>query len=255
MHPRTVTRPALLFAALACGAGIGGAARPALAQEGAEPPKNLTLQGITSATVAPRGLAFASLSLTDRRISAGPRQDGSMAFGLGLGSAEDAVGVQITGFVTSLTDNFGDSGYFEVKAARRISAGETPTYIALAINGAGFGDARRRETAGTVALTSFRQVRFSDGGPLYPMMFTLGAGTNERNAERDPGIFGGIGIGLTKNLGLSAAWSGEYVNLGAALRFDGLDNFSIGATLSDTFNQKNSRRIDVSFTYFLTDLF
>ena len=69
------------------------------------------------------------------------------------------------------------------------------------------------------------------------------------------GIFGGIGIGLTKNLGLSAAWSGEYVNLGAALRFDGLDNFSIGATLSDTFNQKNSRRIDVSFTYFLTDLF
>jgi len=231
---------------------LSGAAQ---AQTGEAASKNLTLLGIPSGTVAPRGLAFGSLSLTDNRVGPGPREDGSLAFGLGFGSAETGVGVQLTAFITSLTDDFGDSGYFEIKASRRIMDGQSPTYVALTLGGAGFGDASGRDTSATLALTSFRQIRFSDSGPVYPVMFTLGAGTNERNLERDPAIFGGVGIGVSKNLGLSVAWSGEYVNLGAALRFDDFENFGMTATLHDAFDQEDSRRFDVSFTYFLKDLF
>jgi len=248
-------RATVFGAAIGLFACVGAAPGAAVAQTSGAPANYVTLLGIPSATVAPGGTAFGALSLANKRIAPGPRSDGSLAFGLGLGSAEDSVGVQMTAHITSLTDSFGDSGYFEIKASRRIADGNAPTYLSFALSGAGYGDAKTRETAATVALTSFRQVRFSDGGDLYPVMFTLGAGTNRRNNESDAGIFGGVGIGVTPNMGLSAAWSGEYVNLGAAFRFDGFENFSVSAAVYDAFDQKDSRRIGVSFVYVLQDLF
>ncbi|WP_226778950.1 hypothetical protein [Oceaniglobus trochenteri] len=240
------------FATLAATLAIGGAAQ---AQQDGARPKNVTLLGIQSATVAPSGLAFASLSGTTDRVGPGDDIDGSLALGFGLGNAQTGIGLQFTGQITSLTDSFADSGYFEIKASRQIVGGSTPTYLGLSVDGGGFGDASGRDTGGKITLTSFRHAQFSEGGDYFPLMFTLGAGTNIRNNESDPGIFGGVGIGLTPNLGVSAAWSGEYVNVGASFRFDQAPNLEVATTLYDAFDQENSRRLGISVSYFVADLF
>lgn len=218
--------------------------------------KNVTLLGIQSATVAPHGLAFGVISLTNKGVeNASREEDGSLGFGVGVGNAQTGVGLQFSAQITSLSDDFADSGFLEVKAARQIVGGTTPTFIAASIDGAGWGDSSDRDTGGAVMVTSLRQVRFSESGEFYPIMFTLGVGTNERNNGDDPGFFGGLGIGLTPNVGISAAWGGDAVNLGASFRFDQVDNLGVTATLFDAFDQEDSRRISVSVSYFLTDLF
>lgn len=247
-------------------------------------PFNVTLQGIPSATVAPNGLAFASLSGTTRRAGAPSTDfDGSAAVGLGFGSAERAVGVQVTGNITSLTDDFGDSGYFDLKLSRRIKGGASPTYFSVTFGRIGaWGDARRRtvtesfvgdseclecdeiidtrivdsnEITGTVALTQFSQLSLGRSATSYPVMFTLGAGTHIRNDQTDPGVFFGAGIGLSESLGVSAAWGGEYVNIGANLRLKQFKNASLSATVYDVFDTKDSRRLTMSVNFFTPNLF
>lgn len=111
---------------IACTAAIALAALlpdASLAQQGQ--PKHLTLLGIPSATVAPPNLAFASIAASTDRVGDGDGADGSLAFGIGLGNAEDAIGVQLTSYITSLSDDFADSGYFEIKGSRRIVDGRS----------------------------------------------------------------------------------------------------------------------------------
>jgi len=111
-----------------------------------------------------------------------------------------------------------------------------------------------RDPEAALSLTKFTRLQFSETTSL-PVMFTLGAGTGVRNNDTDPGIFFGAGIGLNENLGVSAAWSGEYADIGASFRFDGVDNLGISATVHDVFDQKDNRRLTVAVNYFLQDLF
>jgi hypothetical protein len=230
---------------------------PAAAQD--VQPKHLTLLGIPSATVAPGGLGFASLSYSTDRLGGGGGAggpDGSAALGFGLGSAEERLGLQVTAHVTSLSDDFGDSGYLELKAARQIATGAAPTYASLTLGHLGtWGDARVRDVSATVAVTTFTNVRLGAGRESFPLMLTLGAGSHIRNNSTDPGVFFGAGVGLTRNLAASVAWSGEYVNLGASYRFEGSENLGLTATLYDAFDQKNSRRAGISITYVFNDIF
>ena len=232
-------------AALAIGLICTGAAQ---AQDAAR--KNVTLLGIPSATVAPTGLAFAALTGTTKRDGVVDEVDGSLALGFGLGSAEDGVGVQVALFNTSLTDNFGDSGYLQVKFSRRIAAGTMPTYVGVSLGQlANWGDASGRDVTAALAVTSFAQVHFKPGGEAYPVMMTAGIANNVRNNDRDPGVFLGAGIGLTESFGVSAAWSGEDVDIGGSLRIKGLKNVGLTATLNDAFDQNDSRRM--TFSVFL----
>lgn len=218
--------------------------------------KHLTLLGIPSATVAPANLGFASISATTDRAGTADGADGSLAFGLGLGDADTGIGVQVTGYVTSLSDDFGDSGYFEVKGSRRIVGGNTPVYASLTLGSLGtWGDSTDRDTSATLAVTAFSAVRFSPAGDAFPVMFTLGGGSNVRDDDTDPGLFLGAGIGLTPHLGASLAWGGDYVNLGASFKVDGLDNIGLTATVYDLFDQEDSRRLTLSATYLFSDLF
>jgi hypothetical protein len=218
-------------------------------------PKNLTLLGIPSATAAPHGLFFASLSGSTRRAgSSSGSVDGSLALGFGLGSAEDGIGFQFTVQTTSLTNDFGDSGYLGVKAVRRIASGRVPTYVGLSVDQIGnWGDASGVDTRASVMLTSFSQLAMA--GDVYPVMFTIGAGSHVRNNDTDPGLFAGVGIGLTKNVGASLAWNGENFDLGASFKIDGLDNFGFTATANDVFNDDASRRVTFTVNWFLRDAF
>ncbi len=216
--------------------------------------KNLTLLGIPSATVAPHGLGFASLGLTSKLGGVLNQWDGSLAFGLGLGDAETGLGVQVTANLTSLTNAFGDSGYFEAKISRRISTGETPLYLGAQVEGlATWGQANTVPESGRIMATWFPDL--SVGGDVFPLMLTLGYGTHLRNARTDPGMFAGVGIGVNRNLGLSAAWAGETLDLGTAWKFDGIDWMTVSAEINDATDRLGQRRVSITFNLFNPNLF
>ncbi len=216
--------------------------------------KNVTLLGIPPATVAPDGLVFASLSWTDKRSGVFDDPDGSAAIGFGLGVMDGALDLQFTAHITSLEDDFADSGYFTVRASHRIDSGGTPTYIGVGASQlAAWGDATDQDIEGSVSVTSFPVV--SMGGDLYPLMLTLGAGSNVRNFDRDPGVFVGAGIGLSEAFGTSVAWNGDNVDLGASFRIKGLDNLGFNVVLSDAFDQDDRQRFILSVNWIKDNVF
>lgn len=219
----------------------------------AEPVNRLvTLQGIRSATVAPAGLAFASLGLTSRRDSLGDffdEADGSIVLGFGLGDASETVGVQVSASITSLTDSFGDSGSLSIKASRRINGLEVPTFVGLSFDRlAGWGDGKLIDESATFSVTMFPTAQIA--GQTYPLMITAGYGNAVLERLREPGAFVGAGIGITENFGASLAWTGESVTLGTAFKFDALENMRFSASLEDAFDQVGGQRVTVSATYY-----
>lgn len=217
---------------------------PAAAQER----KHLTQIGIPVATVAPGGTGFVQLSGTNR--SPAGRVDGSMALGFGFGSAERNLGVQVTAQITSLTDAFADSGYLQLKLSRRM--GGAPLY--LAVQGehlASWGDSRLIPASARVMATWFGQI--PAGGDNYPVMLTLGAGNRVREFSREPGVFAGFGLGLTPTTAVSAAYSGDYFDLGLGFRIN--DRLSLNAAVNDVFDQEDRRRLSISVTYAIPKLF
>lgn len=217
----------------------------------------VTLQGIKSATVAPGGLAFASLGLSSRRAQLGSffdDPDGSMVLGYGFGSAQDSVGVQVTANITSLTDAFGDSGNLAIKFSRHVGTPDLPLFAALSFDRlAPWGDGKLADPSTTFSLTAFPRVPI--GAQSVPMMVTVGYGSNVTDRRREPGAFVGIGMGISENLGASLAWTGESITLGTAFKFDGLDNLRFSASLDDVFDQVDGQRLTLSATYYFNDLF
>lgn len=217
--------------------------------------KNVTLLGITSATVAPPGTLFGSVSGSTKRDGVYDEIDGSAELGFGFGNAEESVGAQVSVVVTSLTDNLGDSGYLTFKLSRRISDGPMPTYIGVNVDQiANWGDAKDVDPEGSIALTTFGRTTFGTS-QSYPYMLTIGAGSNVQNNQQDEGLFLGAGIGLSRNVGLSAAWSGEVADFGAAFRLPGVENASFTATVNDVFDQEDSRRMTFSLNFAVNNVF
>lgn len=228
---------------------------PAVLAQDRPAPKNVTLLGIPSATVAPHGLVFGSLSVSSDVPGPVTHGDGSLALGFGLGSAEENVGLQVTSYFTNFSDSIGGSGYLAFSASRRVSAGSTPLYAGLSIGQVGgWGNSSALDPSATVTLTGFSALVGRDG-EVWPLMFTLGGGSNIRNGETDPGLFAGVGIGLTEELGASVAWYGDHVNLGTSYRPQGTTNGYFTASLIDAFDQQDSRRAVVSFNLLLGNLF
>jgi hypothetical protein len=219
------------------------------------PPLYATLIGVPLATGAPAGMGFVSLSGTTRRNPGSTGADGSAAFGLGFGNADDGVGVQVSAHITSLTDNFGDSGYLALKLSRRIEGAGPPTYIGLTVDHlVPWGDATVRDPGAAIAVTSFSRLQGANG-TAYPVILSLGAGTNLTRNQTEPGIFAGLGVGLTPNIGASLALNGDSVELGAAWRPPGVRNMAVVVALSDALDQNNHRRVTLSVSYGLPGLF
>lgn len=244
----------ILVAASLCGAGTAGAGELSFTAQPSQ--KNLTLLGIESATVAPRGMIFGALSATTRSSSLVNKSDGAFQLGVGLGNAERGIGVQIGAVATPLSSGFADSGYLTVKLSRRVAAGRMPTYLGFSVSQLGrWGHTPGVETAGTFVVTSFTQVRFTPGGESFPVMFSVGGGTNIRKDSTHPGAFAGVGIGLNRNVGASLAWAGDYFDLGAAFRFDGMPNLALSVEVDDVLNQRNSRRLTGALVWYLPKAF
>ena len=203
--------------------------------------RHLTLLGIPSATVAPHGLAFASLQFTNQRPGPATGSDASLSFGVGFGDAERSVGVQLTAEVTSTTNNVGDSGYFDLKFSRLISSDPAPIYLGVSARRlGGWGNAAGLKPAGELMLTFFPTVETPRG--KAPLMITLGAGTHVRANQTEPGAYAGIGYGFTQSLAASAAWYGDHGILGVSFAPRNLKKVQFLAAVVDVSDATNDRR-------------
>lgn len=221
----------------------------ALAQDGS---KNLTLLGIPAATTAPSGVVFGQISRSVNLYDNGFAGDNSenrtvLSLGAGFGDANDGIGAQVAFVGARDTDVYDSFTYFNAKLSRRISAGADPTYLGFSVGRiAGSGEASDLDTTVNLILTKFDT--FSMGQDTYPVMFTVGAGSDVRNGE-DPGVFFGAGMGVTSSLGVSGAWSGEQVDLGAALRFNGLKNARLAVVVTDALEHEDRRQLTIGLSW------
>ncbi|WP_172327861.1 hypothetical protein [Mangrovicoccus sp. HB161399] len=216
--------------------------------------KNVTLLGIPPATVAPDGMVFAAVSWTDRRAGVHPQDDASGAVGFGLGLGDGLVDLQFTANVTSFEDDFGDSGYFSVKASHRLDDGGIPTFVALGADFLGaWGDSEDRDAGFDASLTLFPVIAL--GGASYPLMITVGGGDSVSDYRTDPGMFAGIGIGLTENFGTSIAFNGDNYDLGGSFRFKALKNWGFTAAVGDVFDQDDQQRVILSVNWIAANVF
>ena len=238
--------------AVVAAVGLMLMASAALAQDG--PQRYPTLLGVPLATVAPDGVGFVSLSGTTRRNPGSNDIDGSAALGFGLGDP-DRLGVQLSAHITSLTAAFGDSGYLAVKLSHRLASAPQPTFVGVTIDHlVPWGDATLAKTGVSLALTSFATITSKDGG-RYPVIWSMGVGNKLVKDRTEPGIFAGLGVGVTRTLGASIALNGDEMELGVAWRPAGSDRIAIAASLSDAFDQNNHRRITIAVSYAVPQLF
>jgi len=217
--------------------------------------KNLTLLSVPSATVAPSGLVFASLGLTSKRQGTIDDWDGSLALGMGFGDADNTLGAQLTAHITSLENDFADSGYLSLRLSRRVGYGKVPVYVGAEVEGlAKWGQASPNPTSGSVMVSWF-PVLETAGGDSFPLMFTAGYGSHRRNNDTDPAPFFGAGIGLTPSFGLSASWTGDTLDLGTSFVFEGVDWFNVSAEINDVTDRLGTRRFSINFNFFRPGFF
>lgn len=239
-----------LCAVSALAIGLGGTAQAGSGQ------KHLALTGIPSATVAPNGLGFAGISYSTKRSTTDDSADGSAILGFGLGDAEDGIGFQFATHIVSLTDDFADAGYFSLKASKRIADGASPTFASLTASHLGtWGDNSTEDPSATLALTRFSGWTLGEAQDVYPVMMTIGAGTNVSDFGREAGVFGGIGIGLTEYMSASLAWTGDEVSVGSSFKVKGLDDLFVSLSLDDALDDRNFQRVTLSVGYQFPKLF
>lgn len=230
--------------------GLGGTAQAGSGQ------KHLALTGIPSATVAPHGLGFAGVSYSTKRSTTDDSADGSAILGFGFGDADDSVGFQFGTHIVSLTDDFADAGYFSLKASKRIADGAAPTYASLTASHLGtWGVNSTEDPSAVFALTRFAGWTLGEAQEVYPVMMTIGAGTNVSDFGRESGIFGGFGIGLTEYMSASIAWTGDEVSVGSSFKIKGLDDMFLSLSLDDALDDRDFQRVTVSVGYQFPKLF
>lgn len=218
--------------------------------------KHLALVGIPSATVAPGGLGFVGLSYSTKRTTTDHSADGSAILGFGLGDANDGVGFQFGAHIVSLTDDFADTGYFSVKASTRIADGASPTYASLTVSHLGAWGTNVNEDPSTVlALTRFSGWKLGKAQDIYPVMMTIGAGSNVSDFGQEAGIFGGFGIGLNEYMSASVAWAGDELSVGSSFKIKGLDDLFVSVSLDDALNDRDFQRVTLSVGYQFPNLF
>lgn len=213
----------------------------------AEPRKRLTMFGVPTAGVAASGRIFGSASMVSPRGGVdGAGLDFDTAFGFGIGSETESVGVQVTANVTG-TNPFGDAGYFGLKFGRRLVDGPNPTSAALSISKLAPWGSIGNNTDASVTLVVTHLNSFSLGDTEYPVMVTSGYGNQTLGGE--PGAFLGFGVGLTSNFGMSLSGNVEQINAGVGLSIPGIDGLSISTGFNDITDSNDQRQFSLSVSY------
>lgn len=216
--------------------------------ESTEPQKNVYLPGVSHAVVAPHGTGYASASLFGPRgVVRGAGADGAVSLGFGLGNAETSIGASITANITG-TIPFGTDGDFTVKFSKMISSGSGTTFVGLSFGRlAGWGVNAALATSSEGSITHFDTMSF--GSKKTPIMVTIGYSNLS-------GAFGGIGFGLTENLGAGISTKSGKVTVGVGYKVPKSNGMSINLDASNIFVAGGSATIfTFGVSYSISDLF
>ena len=208
------------------------------------PSTRLALYGIPSGYGAPHGLAFASLSGTNRRNRGRLGDwDGSLGFGIGLGDAERAVAVVPVVTITSVSAfHFGSSGTIGLSVHRAFDSPFGPASLGLgADNLIRWGESSALEQGTYVA----GSVLMDWGVPVFG---SLGYGNQISDLGRRPGVFGGLAIALGGASG-SLAWSGDEVIAGLTLWPEPSGRAQVSIGIGDLTHRVDGQRLLFSVSF------
>ncbi|WP_163852306.1 hypothetical protein [Pseudooceanicola aestuarii] len=246
-------------AALSAAALTAGATAP-LAQA-AKPSASVTMFGADTAFILPHGSIFMGATATDPRGGvSGAGTDGDLSFGAGFGNPIDAVGLEVDVNVTSLSDDFGDSGSLTLKVARALLL--QPNHVIFgsvaASNLGAWGDDKASDERWNVAVSGLTQIE----GPalVHPVMWTVGYGSDSvlstpGSSLTEDGLFAGVGIGVTRHLGVAISGTENQLNAGIGVTVPGVDGLSVSYGVNDITDNMNRKQQMLSVSYTLTDVF
>jgi len=211
-----------------------------------------TIFGAASAVPAPSGTGYVALTYADPRGGIdGNDSDGDIGAGYTIGNVADGVALSFGVTVTSLENDFGDSGEFYVSASRLLQASSTSMTFAGISAGSlfGWGDADDGEEAYSAYVSHV--VGFQTANGEIPVQFTVGYGNettynDNLSGELESGLFAGVGIGVAENLSLSASGTETQLNLGATLTVPQVPGLGISAGVFDVTDNVERQQFSLS---------
>lgn len=238
--------------------GVARADGPAQAPQASflSPVKSLAFPGLfgVPSAVAPRNrTGFVGATYADPRGGvSGSGSDGDVVGGYSVGNPLDAVSVTFGVAFTGI-DPLGESGSFSIAVARLIGAGgRSATFIgASSSNLLAWGDSAARSELFSSYVSHLVGVKV--GNLEVPVQISIGYGTDikrssDGNGQLSDGIFGGFGVGLTKNFSASISATGSQINVGGTLSLSGT-NFSTTVGIFDVTNNTERRQFSISAAY------
>jgi hypothetical protein len=204
---------------------------------------------------AGHGLFYAAVSYSDYDLQTKDRNDddGSIAFGLGLGDPVNSLGGEITIALTSVSTSlwgdgkFADEGNVSGKVHRRVAPffGGNAASVALgASNVAGWGSTKENPTNYYGAYSeqknfgSFKQ---------YGLAYTLGYGSAVSDTETKGDAFAGVAIGYD-DYSFSLSQIGKETHIATTLYFPQFPGFGVTLAQADALNELQSKRVIVSLS-------
>ena len=204
---------------------------------------------------AGHGLFYAAVSYSDYDLQTKDRNDddGSIAFGLGLGDPVNSLGGEITIGLTSVSTSlwgdgkFADEGNVSGKVHKRVTPvfGGNVASVALgASNLAGWGSTKENPTNYYGAYSeqknfgSFKQ---------YGLAYTLGYGSAVSDTETKGDAFAGVAIGYD-DYSFSLSQIGKETHIATTLYFPQFPGFGVTIAQADALNEIQSKRLIVSFS-------
>lgn len=196
---------------------------------------------------SPEPRVFWGLALSDRRSSTDYSADGSATIGLTFGDVDRILAVRAAAVITSLSDEFGDSGYLAARFSRRVDLFGIPVEGALTFsNLAGWGDASGNVETAQISL-AVTPVFQTSGGWRIPIRLSIGAKADiedfSANQEYSISALAQWSPRFSTNLALVDG----RMDIGAGVNFPNLlgrdDTFFVGLTLADALDSDNFRRV------------
>jgi hypothetical protein len=172
------------------------------------------------------GDVFAGISLIDRSSPKGSptdKADGSIAFGFGLGNAQDLIGIEVVYNLISLTPSrFASNGSFDFKFHRAL-----PDLMSVAIgweNAINYGpDAGGTPSSVYGSFSKFFVLQPENIENPMLLGLTLGTGGGRFRSFDDQvagrggvGVFASAGLQVLSNLSVITDWTGQNLNLGVS---------------------------------------
>ena len=214
------------------------------------------IANIASGFGAGAGVFYAAVSYSnfDTQTNVEDDDDGSIAFGVGLGNASTGVGGEITVGITSVSTSywgdgkFADEGNVSLKLHKQLPPfldGDAASVSLGASNVAGWGSTVDNPVNVYTALSGRKNFgKYKQYGLAYTIGLGSAVGKNETKAD----VFLGVGLGYD-DWSMSFSQIGEESHIGATYFIPQLPNVALSVSQADAFDRLNARRIITTLSY------